>query len=126
MNSQITVASPNSFVENVKKWVVLDTQLKMIGDKTKVMREERHHLGKTICKYMIDNNMQNKKIGIHDGDLKIYEKKEYTPLSFSYIEECLGEIIEDKDHVEYIIQHLRDSRETKIVHDIKRTLTKEH
>jgi hypothetical protein len=120
MNSQELQVKQTSFVENVKRWVLIDTQLKMIGDKTKEIREERNNLSKIITNYMISNNMQHKKIGIHDGDLKIYEKKEYTPLTFGYIEECLGEIIEDKAHVEYIIQHLKDSRVIKTAHDIRR------
>jgi hypothetical protein len=121
INQELAVNIKPTLVENVKRWVTLDTQLKMIGDKTKVMREERGNLGKQITEHMVNHNMQNKKIGIHDGDIRVYEKKEYTPLTFGYIEECLGEIIEDKSHVEYIIQHLKDSRSIKTSHDLRRT-----
>lgn len=121
INQELAVNIKPTLVENVKRWVTLDTQLKMIGDKTKVMREERGNLGKQITEHMVNHNMQNKKIGIHDGDIRVYEKKEYTPLTFGYIEECLGEIIEDKEHVEYIIQHLKDSRSIKTSHDLRRT-----
>ena len=121
INQELAVNIKPTLVENVKRWVTLDTQLKMIGDKTKVMREERGNLGKQITEHMVNHNMQNKKIGIHDGDIRVYEKKEYTPLTFGYIEECLGEIIEDKAHVEYIIQHLKDSRSIKTSHDLRRT-----
>jgi hypothetical protein len=125
MNNQesLIVKTPSNFVDNVKRWVTIDTQLKMIGDKTKVMRDERHNLGKMITEYMISNKMENKKIGIHDGDVRVYEKKEYSPLTFGFIQECLGEIIEDKAHVEYIIQHLKDSRNIKTAHDLRRTYT---
>ena len=123
MNNQesLIVKTPSNFVDNVKRWVTIDTHLKMIGDKTKVMRDERHNLGKIITEYMISNKMENKKIGIHDGDIRVYEKKEYSPLTFGFIHECLGEIIEDKEHVEYIIQHLKDSRNIKTAHDLRRT-----
>jgi len=123
MNNQesLIVKTPSNFVDNVKRWVTVDTHLKMIGDKTKVMRDERHNLGKMITEYMISNKMENKKIGIHDGDVRVYEKKEYSTLTFGFIQECLGEIIEDKAHVEYIIQHLKDSRTIKTAHDLRRT-----
>jgi len=121
MDNQELQVVKNNLVENVKRWVTLDSQLKMIGDKTKVMRDEKHTLGKIITDYMVANKMENKKIGIHDGDIKVCEKKEYTPLTFGYIQECLGEIIEDKAHVEYIIQHLKDSRSIKTSNDLRRT-----
>jgi hypothetical protein len=124
MNNQELSAIPkNEFVENVKKWVILDSQLKLVGEKTKEIRHVRNDLSKKICDYMITNNMENKKIGIHDGDIKIYEKKDYNPLTFGYIEDCLGEIIEDKAHVEYILQHLKNSRTIKTSHDLKRSYT---
>jgi len=121
MDNQELQIVKNKLVENVKRWVTLDSQLKIIGDKTKVMRDERQSLGKMISDYMISNKMENKKIGIHDGDLKVCEKKEYSPLTFGYIQECLGGIIEDRAQVEYIIQHLKDSRSIKTFNDLRRT-----
>jgi hypothetical protein len=120
-NQELSTIPKTIFVENVKKWVLLDSQLKLIGEKTKEIRHVRSDLNQKICDYMISNNMENKKIGIHDGDIKLYEKKDYNPLTFGYIEDCLGEIIEDKTHVEYILQHLKNSRTIKTSHDLKRT-----
>ena len=78
----------------------------------------KHELSNDICNYM--NDKKNNKIMISDGELKIIEKKEYSPLTYSHIEKCLAEIISDKSKVEYIIQYIKNKRETKMVHDIKR------
>mgnify|MGYP001228387813 CR=1 FL=1 len=111
------------FIIDIKKWALLDSQLKIVNDKTKKMREMKHMLTKDICDYVKNNNTSNT-IGISDGELKIYEKKEYSPLSYSYIQECLENIIKNPDHIDFIIQYLKDHRETKITQDIKRTYTK--
>ena len=66
-------------VENVQKWVLIEGKLKEINEKTKKMREMKNQLGKDICNYMTENKLNNH-IEISDGELRFFEKKEYTPL----------------------------------------------
>jgi len=115
------ISSTETLKENIQKWVLIDTQQKLINEKIKKMREVKNNLGENICNYMTQHNLENKKISITDGELKIYEKTEYSPLTFTYIEKTLAEIIPDKDHVDYIIQHLKDKREITKSKDIRRT-----
>ena len=122
--ANITIHNKPQFVENVKKWVVIDSQLKIVNEKTKKMREIKNEITDGICKYMVDNQLVNNKIGISDGELKIYEKKECSALTFGYVEKCLAELIPDKKQVEYVIQYLKDNRETTNSHDIRRTYNK--
>ena len=68
--------------------------------------------------------MTNTKIEISDGELKMYEKKEYPPLTFTYVEESLAKILSDKSQVDYIIQYLKSNREIKSSVDIRRTYKK--
>ena len=58
---------------------------------------------------------------IHDGDLKVYEKKEYSPLTFSFLEQHLGKIMTDPQQVNYVIQYLKEQREIKTSNDLKRS-----
>mgnify|MGYP001215005185 CR=1 FL=1 len=67
----------DSFASNVKKWVLLDSQLKMANEKMKILREEKNQLGNKICNHLQETGNSHRKIMIHDGDLKVYEKKEY-------------------------------------------------
>lgn len=121
--NQIVPVNPKhqQFVENVKNWVIMDSQMKIINEKTKKIRESKHELSESICEYMKESNLLDNKIGITDGELRIYEKKEYSPLSYTYIEKCLAEIIHDKKHLDYIIQYLKRKREITTSLDIKRT-----
>ena len=65
---------------------------------------------------MIANNT----IKITDGELRFYEKKEYSPLTFGYIEKSLGKIISDKTQLDYVIKFLKENREITTSIDIKR------
>ena len=58
--------------------------------------------------------MQNKKIGITDGNLRIHEKKDYSPLTFTYLEKTLLDIIPDPEQVEYIIDYLKEKQPNDI------------
>jgi hypothetical protein len=120
-NNQLVVGSTSSkeFVENVKKWVLCDQQLKFVKEKSDKIRDMKHILGSAICTYMNEHNLSQNEIEITNGKLKIYEKKEYSPLTFSYIEQCLAKIISDESHIEYIIQFLKENREIKTSIDLK-------
>jgi len=108
-------------IENIQKWTIVDAQLKKILEKSKEYREMKNTLSQTICNYLHENKLQNTKIDITNGQIKIYEKKDYSPLTFSYVEECLGKIISDKSHVEYIINYLKEHREIKTSSELRRT-----
>ena len=119
-----TMSEREQFVENVKKWVAIDTQLKTINERTKQIRDMKNNLQTNIHSYMKNNNLLDKKIGVSDGELRFVERKEQTALSFGYIERCLQEIMPEKSHVDYIIQYLKDKRETSVVSEIRRTYSK--
>lgn len=109
-----------AFIENIQQWVAIDSQLKIIHDKTKNIRNKKNELLKNINDYVQRNELQNTRIEISDGELRFYEKKEYSPLTYSYLEKCLGEIIPDKKQIDYIMQYLKDHREIKTSQDIRR------
>ena len=110
-------------IEHVKNWVILDQKIQMINEKTKQIRELKSTVTTEICDYMKRNNITSN-IGISNGELRMYDKKDYKPLTFTYVEKCLNEIIKDKTHVEYIIKYLKDNREITVSQDIKRVMTK--
>ena len=120
----VVIEPKKQFVENIQKWVILDKQLKLVNEKTKEIRENKHRLTNDICDYIQNKNLSTTKIEISDGELKMYEKKEYSPLTFTYIEESLAKILTDKSQVDYIIEFLKKNREIKNSVDIRRTYHK--
>ena len=127
-NNQSLIVKPNKnerelLIEHVKNWVLLDQKIQMINEKTKQIRELKSTITTDICDYIKRNNITSN-IGISNGELRIYYKKDYKPLTFTYVEKCLNEIIKDKTHVEYIIKYLKDNREITTSQDIKRVMQK--
>jgi len=112
------------FIEKVKKWVVMDSQLKIVNEKTKQLREMKSQLNHQICDFMNNHNLAKNKITISDGELRLHEKKEYSTITFGYIQRCLADLIKDDTQVEFIIQYLKDNREITTSSDIKRTYKK--
>ena len=110
--------------EKIQQWVSIDNQLKIINEKTREIRNKKSELLNEITEYVKNNKIENKTIEITDGSLKFYEKKEYSGLTYSYIEECLGKIIEDKKHVDHIMNYLKENREVKTSIDIRRIPSK--
>ena len=99
-----TITTRNDMIEYIRKWVAIDSQLKIVNEKTKKIRELKNSLTQNICNYAENNSLKDKKISISDGTLSFNVKKDYSPLTESYIEKCLGELITDKKQVEFIIE----------------------
>jgi hypothetical protein len=123
-NNIITVSSKQEFIVNVQKWVTIDSQLKIVNEKTKQMREMKSRLNNEICNYMNTNNISLNSITISDGELRIHEKKEYSSMTFGYVERCLAELIKNQPQVDYIMQYLKDNREMTISNEVKRIYKK--
>jgi hypothetical protein len=121
MSELIEVGSHRSkFIENIQKWVMIDSQIKLINEKVKKARETKHKILDEINTYVNENKIENTKIEISDGELRFYEKKEYQPITFGYVEDSLGKIISDKKQVDFIMNYLRENREIKVSKDIRR------
>jgi hypothetical protein len=119
---QEIVKKPNpSFSENVQKWVLIDNQLKRNHEQVSKLREYRTQLTKDIHQYIKNNHLENTSIGISDGELNLSEKRDYQPLTFTYVKTCLTTIIKDPSQVERIMVYLRENREIKTTPDIRRT-----
>lgn len=119
MNNNNELVQKDTIIKCIQNYVLLDDKIKELNSKTKELREKKRVFSKYICDY-IDNNNVNKSIKISDGELKINERKDYTPLSYNFIEDCLSEIIKDQNKVSYIIDYLKEKREIKTSLEIKR------
>jgi hypothetical protein len=122
MNNEIIINPKAQFVEDVKRWALIDSQLKIVNEKTRKMRDMKHELSEKITKYMSEN--EHAKIKLSDGELRLYDKKEYSPLTFGYIEKTLAKIIQDETQLDYVVQYLKENREITTISDIKRTYDK--
>lgn len=114
-----------SLEENIKKWVRLDDQLKLVNEKAKEIRENKNNVEESILIYVEKNNLENATAKISGGKLKFVENKQTAPLTLKFVEECLTQTINDKEKIKEIMMKLKEQREVKYVKDIKRYFDKE-
>lgn len=114
------ITTQQEFIKAVKHWVSLDNQLRIFNERIREAREAKSILTQQIYQYTEDNNFTNPSIEISDGELIVCDKREYSSLSFSYIDKCLTKLIKDPAHVDRIIHALKENREKYVVPDIRR------
>ena len=106
--------------EQIKKWVTIDDQLKIVNDQTKKLRELKQKLTENIIGYHNNHGLINKSIQINNGQLKIVNNKSMQNITFKYLETCLREIIKNETQIQQIIQYIKNKREIKNNFEIKR------
>ena len=109
-----------SFEQQIQQWVLIDNQIKELGDKMKELRERKNTLSDNITEYVETNELTNKTIKINDGQIKFGKSKETQPLTFKYLETCLNEIIKNEEQVSKIVDYIKNKRESKYISEIKR------
>ena len=109
-----------NFQGDIKKWVSLDSQLKVLNEQTKEIRNERNDLADTIFDFVDENNLSTSTIKISDGKLKFAQNKQTSPITLGFLEGCLTDLFHDEAKVEQIMNYIKEKREIKMVPDIKR------
>lgn len=106
--------------KNIKEWINIDNEIQELNKKLKINRELKNNILKNIIDYKISNNINNTIIKFNNEHLKFTNNKQYIPLSYSLINECLKDIINDEEQVSMIIDYIKKKRNYKVVQDIKR------
>mgnify|MGYP006082053751 CR=1 FL=1 len=111
----------DNFQTNIQQWVNVDNNIKKLQKELKEFRNTKHELTQNIFTYAESNNLENAVIQISDGKLKFQNIKTTSPLTFSFIESCLKDLIEDETKVKDIIKYIKQKRIPKYNYDIKRS-----
>ena len=109
------------FKQQIKQWVTLDNELRLLNERVKELRQERQEINTNIISYVNNHELNTSTIQLSDGCLKFTNNKTYTPLTFAFIEQCMKEIIPENT-VHTIIQHIKDKRLSNPVLSIKRNI----
>jgi hypothetical protein len=114
----------SSFEKQIQQWVAIDNQLRILNEKVRVLREQKAELADSLTTYADSNNLNDATIQISDGKLKFVATKVQTPLTFKHLETSLTNVIPDAEKVQQLVKHIKNTRESKIVYDIKRYTNK--
>ena len=115
-----TASAASAFDKQIQKWIELDNKLKKINSEIKTTREMKNDLEASIMDVVNNKKLLNTSITTMDGRLRFVETKTSNPLSLTFIEQCLHEIIPNSSQVQHILKYIKEKREIKINPEIKR------
>jgi hypothetical protein len=103
--------------------IQLEKEIQEMQEKMKTLRQQKQETQDKLTHTMIEKQWQQKKIDVGMYHMCMAERKQYSSLTFGYLEEMLPKLISDKAQVQYVIQYLKSQREVKTIPEI-RFLTK--
>lgn len=113
-------ATPPTLETKIKRWVELDNRIKETTEAVKDIRTEKYVINDEIIELVEEKQLGKATVNISDGKLKFVTAKHTAPLTLSYIEKCLSELITNSSQVEQIMTYIKKNRETKTTMEIKR------
>lgn len=120
----ITATSTSSastlFDKQIQKWVEIDNKIKKINAELKTSRELKNDLETSIMTTVNNKKLLNTSLSLPDGKLRFVETKTTNPISLTFVEKCLNDLIPNKSQVQHILKYMKDKREIKINSEIKR------
>ncbi len=120
-NTNMPVASSSSlFDKQIQKWVEVDNKIKKMNAELKSSREMKNDLEASIMTTVNNKKMLNTSLSLPDGRLRFVETKTTNPISLTFVEQCLNDLIPNKSQVQHILKYMKDKREIKINPEIKR------
>lgn len=109
-----------SFEESIKQWVTIDNTIKELNGKIKELRSSKNELTNEINDFVNANDLKHATVKISDGQIKFQNVKVTKPITLKFIKECLSDCISNEESVDKIMEHIKESRDSKYVEDIKR------
>ena len=108
------------FQTEIKEWVNLDSQSKLLNEKLKDIRSKKNEISDNIFDFVESNNLSSSTIKISDGRLKFAQSKQTAPITLGYLETSLMELFNNEDKVGEIMEYIKSKREIKFSSEIKR------
>jgi CxxC motif-containing protein len=115
-----TATTASLFDKQVYKWIEIDNKIKKINADLKTLREGKNDIETSIMEIVNNKKLLNTSLALPDGRLRFVETKTTNPISLTFIEKCLNELIPNKSQVQHILKYMKDKREIKINPEIKR------
>ena len=109
------------FKKNIKEWVALDNELRLLNEHVKELRDKRNSINDDIIRYVETNQLNASTIQLSDGSLKFAMQKIYAPLTYTFLQDTLKNILPENE-VKKIINYKKKNRITTPSTSIKRSI----
>jgi hypothetical protein len=121
MNANMSSASASTlFDKQIQKWVEVDNKVNKLNVELKTSRDLKNELEASIMTTVNNKKLLNTSLSLPDGRLRFVETKTTNPISLTFVEQCLNDLIPNKSQVQHILKYIKEKREIKINPEIKR------
>jgi hypothetical protein len=110
--------------DNVRSWVALDNQVRLLTEQLQNLRERRRGASDAVLAQAATDNVMSARVRVSDGYLRFARVKTSPPLSLKYVEECLTRCLADRAQIARIMTVVRDARAVREETAIKRVVQK--
>lgn len=116
----VSVSATALFDKQIQKWIEMDNKIKKINAELKTSRELKNNIETSIMETVNNKKLLNTSLSLPNGRLRFVETKTTNPISLTFIEKCLNDLIPNKSQVQHILKYMKDKREIKTNPEIKR------
>jgi hypothetical protein len=115
-----SVSASTLFDKQIQKWVEVDNRVKKLNVELKTSRDLKNELEASIMTTVNNKKLLNTSLSLSDGRLRFVETRTTNPISLTFVEQCLNDLIPNKSQVQHILKYIKEKREIKINPEIKR------
>ena len=106
--------------EQIKRWVILDNQLKQLQSQIQALKDEKLDLTNSLITHFDSLDKKYPIININDGRLSFIQVKQPNALSYKFLEQCLIEYFKNNDNTKVLLDYIKSKRTYTINKTIKR------
>ena len=114
-----------SIEDKIKKWVMLDNQVKQLYNQMQLLKDEKNELTNSLINHFDNANKKYPIINISDGKLSFVEVKQPNALSYKFLEQCLIDYFKTNanganNNIKVIMELIKSKRTYTLNKTIKR------
>lgn len=118
------------FKTDLKKWIALDNEIRIIqnkikklNDETKSYKDNKEELTHKITNFMRENNMESNVITTSDGSIKFHESVIQSSITLKFLKTSLLQYYENEDEAEKVFNFIKNNRSSKTYFDLHRKIS---
>ena len=112
-----------SVEEKIKRWVVLDNQIKQLISQIQLLKDEKNDLTNSLIEHFDNANKNYPIIKINDGKLNFIIVKQPNALSYKFLEQCFADYFKNNkndSNGNLLLEYIKSNRTYSINKTIKR------
>ena len=102
----------SDFVENLKKYIILENKINEINKLIKTKKNEKNTIESSILEYAKKKNIDKNKFNLNNNVITFYKQIHSPSISLKLLKLVLEETIQNKDIIELIINNISKKRES--------------